>query len=135
MVKKILPIKKKGLKDQGIKRKINGLTVDTGEFKRLYPFTPHFITLDDHKLHYLDQGKGSPVMMVHGNPTWSFYFRTLVRDLSKNHKIAAIIGDGSLTAGLAFEALNHAGQLDKDMIIMKHEVEYVIDSKMVISSS
>jgi haloalkane dehalogenase len=70
-----------------VKRKINGVTLDTDEFKELYPFIPNFITLDGHKLHYLDQGKGNPVVMVHGNPTWSFYFRNIVRDLSRNHRI------------------------------------------------
>ena len=34
------------------------------------------------KLHYLDEGQGEPVVMVHGNPTWSFYFRQLVEALS-----------------------------------------------------
>lgn len=32
--------------------------------------------------HYLDEGSGDPVVMVHGNPTWSFYFRRLISDLS-----------------------------------------------------
>ncbi len=30
------------------------------------------------RLHYLDEGAGPPVVMVHGNPTWSFYYRNLV---------------------------------------------------------
>ena len=34
------------------------------------------------KLHYLDEGQGAPVVMVHGNPTWSFYYRRLVERLS-----------------------------------------------------
>ncbi|MGC8641628.1 MAG: alpha/beta fold hydrolase [Isosphaeraceae bacterium] len=34
------------------------------------------------KLHYLDEGQGEPVVMVHGNPTWSFHFRRLVEALS-----------------------------------------------------
>ena len=34
------------------------------------------------RLHYLDEGQGEPVVMVHGNPTWSFYFRRLVEALS-----------------------------------------------------
>lgn len=35
-----------------------------------------------HRLHYLDEGVGEPVLMVHGNPTWSFYYRKLVAGLS-----------------------------------------------------
>lgn len=45
----------------------------------LYPFESHFVTLaDDVRYHYLDEGQGDPVLMVHGNPTWSFYYRNLV---------------------------------------------------------
>jgi len=44
----------------------------------LYPFSGHYLDLDGLKLHYLDEGRGAPVVMVHGNPTWSFFFRDLV---------------------------------------------------------
>jgi len=37
-------------------------------------------------LHYLDEGQGAPVVMVHGNPTWSFYYRRLVEQLSPIHR-------------------------------------------------
>lgn len=44
----------------------------------LYPFQSHFLTLGSNNLHYLDEGKGEVMLMVHGNPTWSFYYRNLV---------------------------------------------------------
>ncbi|MFT4902086.1 MAG: pimeloyl-ACP methyl ester carboxylesterase [Lentimonas sp.] len=34
------------------------------------------------KMHYLDEGTGPVVVMLHGNPTWSFYYRNVVRELS-----------------------------------------------------
>jgi pimeloyl-ACP methyl ester carboxylesterase len=39
------------------------------------------------RLHYLDEGEGDPVVMVHGNPTWSFYYRGLVEALSTDHRV------------------------------------------------
>lgn len=51
-----------------------------------YPFTGKFLNLDGLKYHYLDEGHGSPVVMVHGNPSWSFYYRNLVKALSKDHR-------------------------------------------------
>ncbi|MFZ4538296.1 alpha/beta fold hydrolase [Propionivibrio sp.] len=33
-------------------------------------------------MHYLDEGRGAPVLMLHGNPSWSIYYRNLVRALS-----------------------------------------------------
>ncbi len=37
-------------------------------------------------MHYLDEGKGQTVLMVHGNPTWSFYFREVVKALSPTYR-------------------------------------------------
>jgi haloalkane dehalogenase len=43
-----------------------------------YPFDGRFYDRDGLRLHVLDEGQGSPVLMVHGNPSWSFYYRKLV---------------------------------------------------------
>lgn len=49
------------------------------------------------------------------------------RDLSKkNNKVVAVIGDGSMTGGIAFEALNHAGHLNRDMIVILNDNEMSI---------
>ena len=42
---------------------------------------------DGLRLHYLDEGEGEPVVMVHGNPTWSFYFRNLAEALVDRHRV------------------------------------------------
>lgn len=59
--------------------------------KTEYPFEGQFFELPAGKLHYLDEGpKDAPVvLMVHGNPTWSFYYRRLVRALSPTHRVIA----------------------------------------------
>ena len=54
--------------------------------KTLYPFTGRRIDLGGYAMHYLDEGKGETVLMVHGNPTWSFYFRDVVKALSPNFR-------------------------------------------------
>jgi len=41
------------------------------------------------KYHYVDEGSGEPVVMVHGNPTWSFYFRELIKALSGQYRVIA----------------------------------------------
>lgn len=56
----------------------------------LYPFESHFYTLPaGHRLHYLDEGAGDPVVMVHGNPTWSFYYRALIQRLRGSYRTIA----------------------------------------------
>jgi haloalkane dehalogenase len=67
-------------------RRINGRITSTRGFETEYPFAPHFSNINGHLLHYLDEGGGPPVVMVHGNPTWSFYFRHLVARLSKEFR-------------------------------------------------
>ena len=57
--------------------------------KNLYPFKSHFIKINGHKMHYIDEGKGTPVLMLHGNPTWSFYFRRVISGLSADFRAIA----------------------------------------------
>lgn len=51
----------------------------------------------------------------------------VARDLKgENYKIAAVIGDGAMTGGMAFEALNNAGHLKKDLIVILNDNEMSI---------
>jgi pimeloyl-ACP methyl ester carboxylesterase len=40
-----------------------------------------------HRLHYIDEGEGAPVVMLHGNPTWSFLYRNLIELLCGSHRV------------------------------------------------
>ncbi|MFH2091210.1 MAG: alpha/beta fold hydrolase [Pseudomonadota bacterium] len=64
----------------------NNKLTSTDDFQDLYPFESNFLNIDGHNLHYIDHGKGKPVIMVHGNPTWSFYYRNLIKSLSATHR-------------------------------------------------
>ena len=55
--------------------------------RRLFPFKAHYMQLGGPRLHYVDTGSGPPVLMLHGNPTWSFYYRELIADLSADHRV------------------------------------------------
>ena len=52
----------------------------------LYPFQGQFLELDRLRYHYLDEGQGEPLVMLHGNPTWSFYYRQLVVALRDRYR-------------------------------------------------
>jgi 1-deoxy-D-xylulose-5-phosphate synthase len=47
-----------------------------------------------------------------------------------NRKVVAIIGDGAMTAGMAFEALNHAGDIDPDMLVILNDNEMSISENV-----
>ena len=61
--------------------------IDTSRFGHLYPFKSNYLDLNGLKYHYLDEGEGDPVIMLHGNPTWSFYYRSLIKKLSPRYRI------------------------------------------------
>lgn len=42
------------------------------------------------RLHYIDEGEGEPLIMLHGNPTWSYMFRHLIDDLRGRYRVIAI---------------------------------------------
>jgi haloalkane dehalogenase len=59
-------------------------------WRRLYPFTSRYCALDGVLMHYVDEGRGRPVLLVHGNPTWSFYWRTLIEPLRRSYRMVAV---------------------------------------------
>ena len=54
--------------------------------EREYPFTGRTLELGGLRYHYLDEGSGPPLVMLHGNPSWSFYYRHLVRALAGRYR-------------------------------------------------
>ena len=53
----------------------------------IYPWTGHRLAVDGGQLHYLDEGEGKPVLAIHGNPTWSFYWRALVKEFGEDRRV------------------------------------------------
>lgn len=53
-----------------------------------YPFTPKSLPVKDgHVMSYLDEGEGPVVVLVHGNPSWSYLYRNLVSLLKQNYRV------------------------------------------------
>jgi haloalkane dehalogenase len=64
-------------------------SIDPNDYRDHYPFPSHFLDRDGLRYHFVDQGSGNPVVMVHGNPTWSFFFRHLITALSPDYRTIA----------------------------------------------
>lgn len=60
---------------------------DIAPFRHLYPFDSRWLDLGSVRMHYVDEGTGEPIVMVHGNPTWSFYFRELIKEFRSTHRV------------------------------------------------
>lgn len=56
----------------------------------LYPFTSRFLDIDCLRYHYIDEGPTvEPLLLVHGNPTWSFYYRHLIQAFRGERRVVA----------------------------------------------
>ena len=80
-----------------------------------YPFTPQEFSLSMGTMRYVDEGAGPPVVMVHGNPTWSFVYRHLIKGLRDQYRCIAMdhIGFGlsAKPADWSYQPQAHAANL------------------------
>lgn len=54
-----------------------------------YPFEDHWFEREGVAMHYLDEGEGIPILMLHGNPTWSFLYRDVIKQLRTDYRCIA----------------------------------------------
>lgn len=54
----------------------------------LYPFADRWAEVDGCTVHYVDEGEGPPLLMLHGNPTWSFTWRDVIKGMKDRYRWA-----------------------------------------------
>lgn len=74
----------------------------------LYPFTSRFVDLDGSRVHYIDEGKGPVLLLLHASPAWSFIYRRFIVGLRDRFRCIALDYPGF---GLSTAAPHHAGTL------------------------
>jgi haloalkane dehalogenase len=79
---------------------------------RLFPFTSRFVELGGNVVHFVDEGQGPVLLMLHGNPTWSFVYREVIRALCGSFRCIAVdlpgFGLSTASPGYAFHPNDHA---------------------------
>jgi len=85
--------------------------------KSVYPFETHKLDIDGNKMSYVDEGQGRVIVMLHGNPTWSFFYRNLIKLLRGRYRV--IVPD-HMGCGLSdkpqdypYRLADHVGNLEK----------------------
>jgi haloalkane dehalogenase len=58
-------------------------------FDGTFPFAPHFTTAPGFRMHYVDEGSGEPIILIHGEPTWSYLYRNFIPELSRRFRVIA----------------------------------------------
>ena len=62
--------------------------IPAGEtFDGTWPFAPHFCEAAGFKQHYVDEGQGSVIICLHGEPTWGYLYRNFIPPLAKHHRV------------------------------------------------
>lgn len=78
----------------------------------LFPYPSHWRDVAGHTVHYVDVGSGPTLLMLHGNPTWSFLYRRLIAGLSDRFRCVALdypgFGLSQAAPGYGFTAAEHS---------------------------
>jgi haloalkane dehalogenase len=88
-------------------------------WRSLYPFESHRLELGGHALHYLDEGPRAapPLVLLHGNPTWSFYWREAVRRFRGRFRVIAPdhlgCGLSDKPQGWSYRLADHVANLER----------------------
>ncbi len=86
-----------------------------------YPFAPHVFDTPHGRMHYVDEGAGAPIVLVHGVPTWSFLFRRIIAGLARRYRCVA-------PDLLGFGLSDKPAQFDYDPAVLARYVGDLIDS-------
>ena len=54
-----------------------------------YPFADHWLEFRDGHIHYVDEGEGPTVLLLHGNPTWSYLYRNVIKGIRGECRLIA----------------------------------------------
>ncbi len=78
----------------------------------LFPYESRYVELDGASVHYVDEGSGPTLLMLHGNPTWSFLYREVIAALRDRFRCLALdypgFGLSTAAPGYGFTAAEHS---------------------------
>lgn len=60
---------------------------EADDFDGTWPFSPRYCEAAGFRQHYIDEGAGRPVVLLHGQPTWGYIWRKFVGPLAKTHRV------------------------------------------------
>lgn len=55
-------------------------------FEGSFNFAPHYHHVNGFEMHFVDEGRGEPIVLIHGDPTWGYLYRTFIPILSQHRR-------------------------------------------------
>ena len=93
------------------------MKVDFAPDRTLFPFESRWFDAAGARIHYVDEGKGRPVVMFHGNPRWSFLYRKVIAELKGQFRCIAMdypgFGLSERPPGYGYTSAEHAQVVGK----------------------
>jgi haloalkane dehalogenase len=90
--------------------------------EELYPFQSRYADVAGARIHYLDEGAGRPLLLLHGNPTWSFLYRDIVTGLRDRYRCIAVdhpcFGLSAAAPGYGYTPAEHADVLEELVLLL-----------------
>ena len=85
--------------------------------RELFDVEHRFLDLDGARIHYVDEGVGETILLLHGNPAWSFLYRKIIAGLKDEFRCVALdypgYGMSSAPAGYRFTPREHSAVLER----------------------
>ena len=85
--------------------------------RELFDVEHRFLDLDGARIHYIDEGVGEAILLLHGNPAWSFLYRKIIAGLRDEFRCVALdypgYGMSSAPAGYRFTPREHSAVLER----------------------
>jgi haloalkane dehalogenase len=85
--------------------------------REFYPFEPRYADVDGARVHYVDEGSGPPLLLLHGNPTWSYLYREIIKGLRTCFRCIAPdypgFGLSRAPPGYGYKPAEHAEVLER----------------------
>jgi len=91
------------------------------ELRGLYPFKlHHFENKHGTTLSYFDEGHGEAILCLHGNPTWSFYYRNVAHQLRHQYRVIALDHENMGMSDRSNRACSLADHIENVLELIKH---------------
>jgi haloalkane dehalogenase len=85
-------------------------------FDGTFPFEPRFSTCAGFRMHYVDEGRGSLILCLHGEPTWGYLYREVIPTLAQNNRVIVPdymgFGKSETPQNLEYTARQHTDNLE-----------------------
>ncbi len=103
--------------------------VDFTPSRKYFPFDSKWFASSVGPVHYIDEGTGRPLLLLHGNPDWSFLYRKVVTGLARSFRCIAIDYPGF---GLSVHPVTYNYTPGEHAVVVRELVEYLDLEDMVV---